>query len=175
MKRFYLYCFLAGIFIGFLILLLPEFREGSFHEPIEEPKDEIRCKIPPPLEEPEDDGLIISIKQSPPYYKCMACDSIKDQAERKACADREMLHFLYSEIRYPPIARETHIEGIVVIQFIIDKTGKMIDPKIAREIGGSCGQEALRVVQQMRDWIPATQFGRNVDVQFNLPVRFRLQ
>jgi len=51
--------------------------------------------------------------------------------------------------------------------------------RIVRDIGAQCGQEALRVVNMMNEsnikWTPGKQRGRSVRVQFNLPVRFKLE
>ena len=86
-----------------------------------------------------------------------------------------MLKYLYKHIKYPKIARENGIEGMVVIQFIVGKDGKISDAKIVREIGGGCGKAALDVVEEMPEWIPGKQRLRNVNVRFNLPVKFKLQ
>jgi protein TonB len=66
-----------------------------------------------------------------------------------------------------------------VIQFVVEKDGKIADPRIVRDIGAGCGEEALRVVEMMNGmserWTPGKQRGRPVRVQFTLPVRFRLE
>ncbi len=97
--------------------------------------------------------------------------------DKKACADKKMLDFIYANISYPSSARQNGIEGTVVIQFVIDKIGNIINPKIVRGIGGGCGEEALRVVKLMNKmddrWIPGKQRGSPVKVQFNLPIKFR--
>jgi len=49
------------------------------------------------------------------------------------------------------------------------------DPKILRDLGGGCGKEALRIVQTMPQWVPGKQRNQPVRVQFNLPVRFKLE
>ena len=66
-----------------------------------------------------------------------------------------------------------------MITFVIEKDGSVTDARIVRDIGAQCGQEALRVVNLMNDqnikWTPGKQRGRSVRVQFNLPVRFKLE
>lgn len=89
--------------------------------------------------------------------------------------DAKLLEFLYQEIRYPSIALESRIQGLVVVQFIIDEQGRIINPAITRGIGGGCDEEALRVVQSMPKWKPGKQRGRPVKVRYNLPVRFQLR
>jgi protein TonB len=85
-----------------------------------------------------------------------------------------MLKFIYDNIKYPSIARENGVEGMVVVSFVVEKDGSISDARIARDIGAGCGQEAVRVVNMMPKWNPGKQRGRPVRVQFNLPVKFKL-
>lgn len=88
---------------------------------------------------------------------------------------RKMLEFLYGNIVYPPIARENGIDGMVVVSFIVMEDGSLSDIEIKRDIGGGCGQEAVRVIRSMPKWLPGMQKGEAVRVRYNLPVRFKLQ
>ena len=107
------------------------------------------------------------------------CEDLSTKEERKQCADKKMLEFIYKNIKYPAIARENGVEGTVVVQFVVEKDGTVKDAKVVRDIGAQCGQEAMRVVNMMNEqnikWIPGKQRGRSVRVQFNLPVKFRLE
>ena len=85
-----------------------------------------------------------------------------------------MLEFLAQNINYPTIARENRVEGMVVIQFVVEKDGSISNARVVRDIGAKCGEEALRVVNTMPRWNPGKQRGRAVRVQFTLPVRFVL-
>ncbi|MBR3939337.1 MAG: energy transducer TonB, partial [Bacteroidales bacterium] len=67
------------------------------------------------------------------------------------------------------------ITGRVFLTFVVEKDGSIANARILRDIGGGCGQEALRVVKSMPKWTPGEQRGRPVRVQFNLPVSFELQ
>ncbi len=89
--------------------------------------------------------------------------------------DARLLEFLYRELRYPSLALESKIQGLVVVQFIIDENGNITQPSITRGIGGGCDEEALRVVKNMPVWKPGKQRGRAVKVRYNLPVRFQLK
>lgn len=86
-----------------------------------------------------------------------------------------MLSFIYHNIQYPAIARENGIEGTGVVTFIIHEDGSISDEKVLRDLGGGIGDEMLRMVRSFPDWKPGTQNGKPVRVQFNLPVRFRLE
>ena len=130
---------------------------------------------PPPIPRPvveEEEAPYIKIAEVMPSFK--GCEEVENKEERKDCAEQKMLKFIYKHIKYPAIARENGIEGMVVIQFIVNKDGTLSDYKIVRDIGGGCGEEALRVVQKMPIWNPGKQRGRPVRVQFNLPVKYQL-
>jgi len=99
--------------------------------------------------------------------------------EKKRCADKKMLEFVYSRILYPLEARQEGLEGTVVVTFIIETDGSISKAEITRDIGKGCGVEARRVVNLMNEggirWIPGHQHGKPVRVQFNLPVKFKLE
>lgn len=86
-----------------------------------------------------------------------------------------MLKFIYSNIKYPPIARENGVEGTAYVTFVVEKDGSITDVKVVRDIGAGCGEEAVRVVKMMPKWNPGKQRGRPVRVQFNLPVKYKLE
>lgn len=86
-----------------------------------------------------------------------------------------MLKFIYSNIKYPPIARENGVEGTAYVTFVVEKDGSITDVKVVRDIGAGCGEEAIRVVKMMPKWNPGKQRGRPVRVQFNLPVKYKLE
>ena len=89
------------------------------------------------------------------------------------CAQNKMLEFIYTNIKYPAEARMQNIEGVTVIRFIVESTGKIKNAKVVRGIGGGCDEESLRVVNLMPDFIPGMEKGKKVDVQYNIPIRFK--
>ena len=132
---------------------------------------------PPPPPEPKVEEIFKIVEQRPRFPGCE--DEGGDNAAKEACATKKMLEFLYKNIKYPSIAKENGIEGTAVIQFVVDKDGSISDPRIVRDVSGGCGTEALRVVQMMNSmsqkWTPGKQRGRSVRVQYNLPVKFKLE
>ena len=107
------------------------------------------------------------------------CENSGGNKEKEACATKKMLEFLYKNIKYPSIAKENGIEGTAVIQFVVEKDGSISDTRVVRDVSGGCGKEALRVVDMMNSmpekWTPGKQRGRAVRVQYNLPVKFKLE
>ena len=82
--------------------------------------------------------------------------------------------YIARNIVYPEAAKKEKIEGRVFVTFVIEKDGQVSSAKILRDIGGGCGEEAIRVVKNMPKWKPGTQRGNPVRFQFNLPVSFML-
>lgn len=82
--------------------------------------------------------------------------------------------YLYDNIQYPDVARDNNITGTVIIRFVVEKDGSITKAAVAREIGGGCGKEALRVVNAMPKWKPGKQSGKAVRTEFTLPVQFQL-
>jgi protein TonB len=83
--------------------------------------------------------------------------------------------FIADNIKYPQLAKENNITGKVFVSFVVEKDGRVGQVKILRDIGGGCGNEAVRVVKMMPRWKPGKQRGKAVRTQFNLPVNFDLQ
>jgi protein TonB len=131
---------------------------------------------PPPPPEPEVEEIFKVVEQMPRFP---GCEDLGSEEEKKQCAQKKLLEYIYANIKSPPIARENGVEGMVVVKFVVDKDGSISDPQVVRDIGAGCGDEALRVVKSMNKenikWIPGKQRGRPVRVQFNLPVKFQLQ
>lgn len=80
---------------------------------------------------------------------------------------------LYEKLRYPETARRAGIEGRVIIQFIVNKEGEVVNPAVVRSAGGGLDEAALEALKSV-SFTPGTQRGELVDVQMTLPVVFRL-
>lgn len=89
--------------------------------------------------------------------------------------EAEMMRFIQENLRYPVIAAENGIEGLVTVRFVVNKRGEVTDVVVLRGLDPSCDREAVRVVQSMPRWEPGEQNGVAVNVYYTLPVRYRLQ
>ncbi len=88
--------------------------------------------------------------------------------------DVALYEYLSKSIQYPAVAHENNIQGRVIVQFIVDEKGKVINPKIIRGVDPSLDSEALRVVNAMPVWKPGLQKGKAVKVRYTLPINFNL-
>jgi protein TonB len=150
--------------------------ETQVDEPvIEKPAPPPPPPPPPPKEEPEE--IFKVVEQMPRFPGCEDQGGTNEQ--KYECATTKMLEYVYKNVKYPAIARENGIQGRVVVQFVVEKDGRITDAQVVRDIGAGCGEEALRVVNSMNQmsqkWTPGKQRGKPVRVQFTLPVSFKLQ
>lgn len=85
-----------------------------------------------------------------------------------------LMRYLGDSIRYPKECKENGIEGRSVVNFIVNTDGSISDAKITKSSGNKeLDNEAVRVVNAMPNWYPATQNGISVRTNFTLPITFR--
>ena len=87
----------------------------------------------------------------------------------------ECLKFLAKNIKYPTIAQENGVQGRVIVQFVVNQDGSIVDPVVVRSVDPYLDKEALRVIQMMPKWKPGKQRGKAVRVKYTVPVTFKLQ
>jgi tetratricopeptide (TPR) repeat protein len=124
------------------------------------------------------DTTIYSFAEHMPRFPiCEGLDTTL--AIKKKCADEAFLAFMYENIRYPAAALQENLEGIVVLSFVVEKNGFITQPSIVKDIGGGCGEEALRVIAGMQQmgmrWVPAVREGDTVRARLTVPLRFRIE
>ena len=83
--------------------------------------------------------------------------------------------WLSKTLKYPQISAEQGVQGRVIVQFVVNKDGSIVDAQVVRGVDPYLDKEALRVVGLMPKWKPGMQRGKPVRVKFTLPVTFRLQ
>jgi len=81
---------------------------------------------------------------------------------------------LYELLEYPELARKAGLEGLVVVQFVVEPDGSISNIQVIRSAGRLLDEAAVKAVQQLR-FKPGRQRGRPVRVRFSLPIRFKLQ
>jgi TonB family protein len=86
----------------------------------------------------------------------------------------EMNKFIRDNLRYPVIAQEAGTEGRILVSFIVKSTGKISNISIIEKADPALDKEAVRVIKQMPDWIPAKLNGKNVDASYAIPIIFKL-
>jgi protein TonB len=85
---------------------------------------------------------------------------------------KKLMEFIKTNLKYPEIAREKGVWGTVIVQFVVDKKGKIGGIRVMRGIGSGCDEEAVRIIQSMPNLIPGRNYGELTDCTLTLPVRF---
>ena len=78
------------------------------------------------------------------------------------------------KIRYPKIAKQMGIQGVVYVGFVVTSEGKVSEPKVLRSLAKPLDQEAIRLVTEDVKFTPGYHQGNAVPVRMVLPIRFRL-
>lgn len=74
-------------------------------------------------------------------------------------------------IDYPRHAIDRGIEGIVEVEFYIDKEGRVVDPVIIKGIGGGCDEEVLSAIRKQR-YHPGIKNGEIAEFKLKETVQF---
>lgn len=84
--------------------------------------------------------------------------------------------WLDQRLRYPAAERRNGITGRVYVSFVINKKGQVVNPHVAQSSGNSkLDAEALRVISELPEWLPARLKGKKVATLFTQPVTFSLE
>ena len=110
-------------------------------------------------EEPEEQQIFQVVEEMPEFPGGMA----------------ECLKFIGKNVKYPTIAQENGVQGRVIIQFVVNQDGSIVDPVVMRSVDPYLDKEALRVIKMMPKWKPGKQRGKAVRVKYTVPVTFKLQ
>jgi tonB family C-terminal domain len=84
-----------------------------------------------------------------------------------------LMKYIADHICYPPTAQENNIQGRVIVQFVVTKTGKVGEVKVVRGKDPDLDREAERVVRSLPDFIPGKMNGQPVNVWETVPVTFK--
>ncbi|MDF1697218.1 MAG: energy transducer TonB [Saprospiraceae bacterium] len=97
--------------------------------------------------------------------------------EKENCGKNKMLQYVYKNLNYPKQARSNGTEGMVVAQFKISPEGKVKNINIKRGIGDGCNDAVIDVITKMQQeitWIPGKKDEKAVEVQYTIPIKFKL-
>lgn len=89
--------------------------------------------------------------------------------------NKEFARYIARNLQYPAIAAENGVDGLVIVRFIIDEEGNLINPMILRSVDPALDAEALRVISASPRWTPGKQRNKPAKVAFSFPIHFILQ
>ena len=110
---------------------------------------------------------------NPPVFP--GCENLSVQLQ-KECLQKEIQIHIAKNINstIPSKLGLKSEKTRIIVQFIIDKKGKIKEIK-ARGEHRKLEKEAIRVVKSMPNWIPGENQGRKVAVMYTLPIKFVLK
>lgn len=85
-----------------------------------------------------------------------------------------LMRYIAQNVKYPKSAQENGTQGKVVVQFVVDTDGSIINAYVLTSVDPDLDTEALRVIKSMPRWTPGKQKGKNVRVKYAVSVKFRL-
>ena len=97
---------------------------------------------------------------------------VPDQQPEFPGGASRLVEWLNKSIRYPEAARAAEREGRVIVQFVVDKDGSVLSPKVLSGISPDIDSEALRVVGEMPKWEAGMKEGVPVRSKYTIPVTF---
>lgn len=109
-----------------------------------------------------------------PYKSQELIFIVVEEMPKFSRGENDITRYLASSLRYPQRAKESGIQGIVYVTFVIDEIGAVKNPRVIRGVTPELDEAALNAIKSMPNWTPGRQKGKNVSVQMNLPVRFDL-
>jgi protein TonB len=83
--------------------------------------------------------------------------------------------YLRRNLQYPWAARLMYIKGNVFVSFVIDDCGKVTNVAALNCLGAGCESEAIKVVQNSRNWKPAIKNRKAVSTNYIIPVNFYME
>ena len=89
--------------------------------------------------------------------------------------ENALLKYISDHLKYPQIALEQEIQGVVLLRFVVLPNGAVGDVFVVQGLDSNCDREAVRVVKSLPRFNPGRQQGKPVSVWFTLPIRFQIQ
>lgn len=122
-------------------------------------------KVEVPLKSEEEDGVMTysqyEVDKAPEFFKG---------------DERHFLeNWVYVYLKYPDSARIMGVQGVVNVEFVVEKDGSVSNVKVTRGVDDDLDREAVRVVSASPKWRPAIKNGEKVRVKYSLPIEFRLK
>jgi TonB family protein len=100
--------------------------------------------------------------------------SIVEQMPIYPGGEEAMMKFIAENLKYPESAKNAKVQGMILVQFVINKEGAVQDVKVLRPLQADCDTEAIRLISAMPNWQPGMQDNKPVNVTLNLPIQFKL-
>ena len=98
-----------------------------------------------------------------------------DRSPQPVFLDPEMTfsRFITENLKYPELAYTQNIDGVVVLSFIVETSGRISNLEVVSPLGGGCTEEAIQLIKQIL-WKPGTLEGKAVRTFLTANISFSL-
>lgn len=101
------------------------------------------------------------------------CDTLSKQmncpnGEPKPCA-------IYSVVRFPTKALKAGVQGKVTVSFVVSRFGELVDVWVVDSPSPLLNEEAIAAIRRMKQYCPQYIDCEPMDVQYTLPLNFRIE
>ena len=105
------------------------------------------------------------------FYDCDQRPIFLHSSDPKVFLDK----WVYQYLKYPAAAIRDGIQGRVMVDFIIEKDGRVTDVRVVKGVSEELDAEAIKVVSASPKWKPGRLNGNKVRVSLTIPVEFKLE
>lgn len=146
----------------------PKAKKVPIPDPTPDEPEPIRIDEPEPdIDIPRVDDIVFGIPEAPPVAE--------PEGPIYVGGDVKPPERIFDpQPQYTEIARKARVQGVVIVQAIIDKQGNVTNVKVLKGLSMGLDDEAVKAIKKWQ-FKPATLNGKPVDVYYNLTVNFRLQ
>ncbi len=106
-----------------------------------------------------DDDVIFSVVENEPEYPG---------------GEKALYNYIIKNVKYPKSTLDKGIEGTVIVEFVVEKNGKISNVKAVKSVSPELDAEAIRVISKMPKWKPGVLRGEKVSTRWRLPINFQL-
>ena len=116
------------------------------------------------------------VEQMPRFPGCE--DTGLEGQELHQCGMKKLVAYISENLIYPKQSGNGKVEGISVIQFVIDEQGDIGNVTVVKSLGAEFDAASVRVLEKMKEegiqWIPGEHGGKKVKVRLALPIKFQM-
>ena len=125
-----------------------------------------------PVFNPDKMGGARSVKEGVvSYYDCDVRPSFLNSTDIRKFLEQ----WVYQYLKYPSKAMQDGVQGRVMVEFVVNRDGKISDVRVVKGVSEELDAEAVKVIAASPKWKPGKLNGEKVRCSITVPVEFRLE